>query len=294
MRRTAQALAAVGLVAVIALLAAGWRPVVLLSDSMAPSAPAGSLLLARPVPAEVIEVGDVVTMRLERSGRVTHRVIGLEEAPDGTWARLGADGDGDARPGLVALSGSTLRAVAVVPGLGRLAGGGNPMVLAGVGLLLVGTAGLAAIDRRVGSPSAAARERGQLPTGRTGVDTRILALLATVEALAEDGMDPATLEALARARTGALLGVGAVEDSEHVTELDDGARFVVMALVDADPAALALVPPGARRAVAARDAVTAWWSDVVVRIPRAVRAELDDVLTAAAQSGGIRDAGPVD
>ena len=262
---------------VLALLAAGWRPVVLLSDSMAPGAPAGSLLLVRPVTPDDVEVGDVVTVPLGGDGRVTHRVVALEELDGTTWARLRGDANDVPDPGRVALEPSTLRVVAVVPGVGRVLAAGNPLLLAGLGLLLVGTAGLALVERH-----------DQVP------DTRVLALLATLEALGEDGMDPVTLEALGRVRAGALLGLGAVEESPHVTQLDDGARFVVVALADADPAALALVPADSRRAVRARAAVTAWWEGVADRVPGAVRTELGDVLADVAAGGGIAGSGPVD
>lgn len=281
---------------VLALLVVGWRPVVLLSDSMAPGAPAGSLLLARPVESDDIEVGDVVTVPLDGDGRVTHRVIALEELDGTTWARLRSDANGVPDPGRVALDQETLRAVAVMPGIGRPLAAGDPLLLAGIGLLLVGTTGLALVERRSEELTLERADRRvpQLPTGGDGLDTRVLALLATLEALGADGMDPDTLEALGRARTGALLGLGAVEDSPHATELDDGARFVVVALADADPAALSLVPSTSRRAVRARAAVGAWWDDVADRVPRAVRTELVDVLADVARGGGIAGSGPVD
>lgn len=296
MRRVAGIVGALCLAVVVAVLVAGWRPVVLLSDSMSPGAPAGSLLLVRPVPPDAIQIGDVVTVPMDGAGRVTHRVIALEELDGTTWAHLRGDADEVPDPDRVALGQPTLRAVTVVPGLGRLAGGGNPLLLAGIGLLLVGTAGLALVERRAEDleDTRTGTRVAQLPTGGHGLDTRVIALLATLEALAEDGMDVATLEALAHARTGALLGLGPVEESHHARALDDGARFLVLGFADADPAALELVPAGSERAVAARVAVAAWWEDVADRVPRAVRSELADVLADVARQGGIVDVGPVD
>lgn len=279
----------------LALLLAGWRPVVLLSDSMSPAAPAGSLLLVRPVAPAEVEVGDVVTVALGEAGRITHRVIALEEMEGTTWARLRGDANDVPDAGRVALDRPTLRAVTVVPGLGRVVGSGNPLLLAGIGLLLVGTAGLAMVERRAEPhQEVVAGPTPRLPTGVAGLDTRVVALLATLEALGEDGMDPETLQALAHARTGALLGLGDAAESHHVAGLDDGARFVVVALADADPAALQLVPAGSRRAVAGRAAVEAWWAEQEGRVPRGARDELADVLGAIAREGGIADAGPVD
>lgn len=282
-------------VLVALVLVAGWRPVVLLSDSMAPGAPAGSLLLARPVAPDRIDVGDVLTVPLPAStGRVTHRVVELEDLGDTRWARLQGDANATPDAGRVPLDGPTLRTFAVVPGLGRVVGGGNPVLLAGIVLLLVGTVGLMLVERRTAARQEASRHAPKLPTGTSGMDTRAYALFATLEALAEDGMDPPTLEALARARLGALLGLGSVEASAPVAELDDGARFVVIGFADADAAALALVPSASRRAQAARDAVTAWWHTVDQRVPVAVRDELEDVLRAASDVGGIDGGRPVD
>lgn len=272
-------------VLVLLLLAVGWRPVVLLSDSMAPGAPAGSLLVTRPVDPGEVEPGDVLTVPLPAGeGRVTHRVVDIEVEGDARWAQLKGDSNATPDAGRVRLEGPTLRTVAVVPAVGRVVGGGNPVLVAGIVLLLIGTLGLAFVERRSSREAAdwQGRHDPRLPTGTSGLDTRALALFATLEALAEDGLDLETLEALARARLGALLGLGAVEDSDAVEALDDGARFVVIGLADADPDALALVPPGSRRAVDARDAITEWWRGIEHRIPAAVRAELHDVMVAAA------------
>lgn len=304
MTRTLWMIASGAAAVVLLLLVVGWRPVVLLSDSMAPGAPAGSLLLARPVDPGQIEVDDVLTVPLPAGdGRVTHRVVGLDEEDGTVWAQLQGDGNTTPDAGRVRLDGPTLRTVAVVPGLGRLVGGGNPVLIAGIVLLLIGTVGLAFVERRSSREATwQGRHDPRLPTGNSGLDTRALALFATLEALADDGMDPETLEALARARIGALLGLGAVEDSPEVAALDDGSRFVVIGFADADPDALAVVPAASRRAVDARDAITEWWRGIEHRVPVAVRTELEDVLAAAAappapdsvEQGGIEQDGPVD
>ncbi len=63
----------------------GLRPLVVLSGSMAPTMPVGSLALARVVPADRVEVGDVVTVPLGE-GSVTHRVVSLTRTHDGAGA----------------------------------------------------------------------------------------------------------------------------------------------------------------------------------------------------------------
>lgn len=286
MRRLAWGAAAIVAVVVIGLLLAGWRPVVLLSDSMAPAAPRGALLVARPVHAATVEVGDIVTVPVDRVGRVTHRVVALEQLEGTRWARLQGDANDTPDPGRVPLPTTTLRTVLVVPVLGRLLGGPGLLLLAGTGLLLLGGAGLLALGHR--QPVATD------PASGHPVDPRFTALVATLEALADDGWDRATLEALARVRTGALSGAGAIEEAPEAAALDDGARFVLVALADADPAALAAVPATSRRAVDAQGAVATWWGRVAPRVPTDVRAELSAVLTAAEQESGIVGAGPVD
>lgn len=287
--------AAVTAVLVLALLAVGWRPVVLLSDSMAPAAPAGSLLLSRPVDPGQVSVGDVVTVPLDGSQRVTQRVVALEQLDGATWARLRGDANRTPGPGRVQLD-EPLRTVAVVPGLGRLATGGTPLLLAGLGLLAIGVAGLALVDRRHGDPPPEpVTSRGPgLPSGRNGLDTRVVALGATLGAYAEDGMDPVTLRALAQARLGPLLGLGPVDASPAAASVDDGARFVLVALADADDAALAIVPPDSARAVTAREVLATWWSAAEDRVPAAVQSALADVLAVGAPRGGVAGSAPVD
>lgn len=288
MRRAAWGAAAILVVAVLGLLLAGWRPVVLLSDSMAPGAARGALLVARPVPAPQVDVGDVVTVPVGGVGRVTHRVVAVEVRDGERWARLQGDANDTPDPGRVALPPTVLRTVLVVPRVGWWLTGNRLLLLGGVGLLLLGSAGLVVIgrDRRSVSPASSAHPAPP--------DPRMAALLATLEALAEDGMEPATLGALGRVRTAVLFGAGPVEQAPETEGLDDGARFVLLALADADAAALAVVPPDAERAVAARAAVDAWWARVAVQVPTDVRSGLSDVLSAAAQRGGIAGAGPVD
>ena len=63
----------------------GYRLVVLTTSSMAPTAPAGSLLIVSTSPPEDIDLDDLIVMRRSPSTLVTHRVVGLETvaAPEG-------------------------------------------------------------------------------------------------------------------------------------------------------------------------------------------------------------------
>lgn len=308
MRTAFWATAAAAAVVLLVLVGLGWRPVVLLSDSMAPGAPSGSLLVTRPVAPGVVQPGDVVTVPTGGGGRVTHRVVAVEELDGEWWARLQGDANATPDPGRVRLPDATLRTVAVVPGVGGVLTGQGRLVLVGLGLLALGGASLAALratgpaaptaDEPSSTPprepsSTPSREPSSTPPReQSSTDPRVLVLAATLEALGEDGMAPAHLMALARVRTAALLGLGEVED--EVAMDDDGARFVIVALADADPAALRLVGPRDARAVTAHAAVASWWAGLEDDVPPSVRAVLDPVLADVRAQAGIPAASAVD
>ncbi len=97
---------------------AGYRPVVLSTGSMAPTAPAGSVLFARSTAPERIAVGDIVVMR--RGGTlVSHRVI--ERIDEQGTVLVRTQGDANVTPDATPyrVSGDHLVARWIVPGLGR-------------------------------------------------------------------------------------------------------------------------------------------------------------------------------
>jgi signal peptidase len=58
----------------------GWQVDTVLSGSMEPAIPTGSILVLRPVPSDKIQVGDIITF--SGSGRdrfITHRVTAIEQ-----------------------------------------------------------------------------------------------------------------------------------------------------------------------------------------------------------------------
>ena len=61
---------------------AGYRVLTVLSGSMAPAAPAGSLVVVRPVALSEVRAGDVISYHRPVGGRavVTHRVVEIEDA----------------------------------------------------------------------------------------------------------------------------------------------------------------------------------------------------------------------
>ena len=72
-------LTAILVIAVVIPRIAGATPYTVLTGSMRPTLPPGTLVVVRPVDADDLGIGDVVTYQLE-SGRpavVTHRIVGL-------------------------------------------------------------------------------------------------------------------------------------------------------------------------------------------------------------------------
>jgi signal peptidase I len=81
-------LAVLAAVAYLALFLAGYRPVVVYSGSMEPGPPVGTLAFVESVPAESVQVGDVITFGdPHQPGRlVTHRVVETAETEEGALA----------------------------------------------------------------------------------------------------------------------------------------------------------------------------------------------------------------
>lgn len=94
---------AVLLLMVLIPMAAGATPYTVLTDSMRPAMPPGSLAVVRPVDPENLGIGDVVTYQI-RSGDpevITHRIVGQSIDSHGrrTWTTRGdANGADDANP----------------------------------------------------------------------------------------------------------------------------------------------------------------------------------------------------
>lgn len=81
----AATLGVVSIVAFALLMFFGLKPQIVISGSMEPTIPTGSLAFARSVDARTVHERDVVTVpRNFGDGLVTHRVIRIEKAEDGT------------------------------------------------------------------------------------------------------------------------------------------------------------------------------------------------------------------
>jgi signal peptidase len=88
---------------VLALLAPhfGWRADTVLSGSMEPALPVGCVQVTKPVKAETVNTGDIITFRSPTTGRLTsHRVIAVVEGESYQFRTKG-DANEDADPYLV-------------------------------------------------------------------------------------------------------------------------------------------------------------------------------------------------
>jgi signal peptidase len=79
------ALVLVALAMIVVPLAIGATPFTVLTGSMEPSLPPGSLVVTRPVDPDAIDIGDVVTYQLRSNEPevVTHRVVGVGFGSEG-------------------------------------------------------------------------------------------------------------------------------------------------------------------------------------------------------------------
>lgn len=152
-------------------LAQGYRPVVLTSGSMTPTAPVGSVVVARPV--ESVQVGDILVMSNEARATVTHRVVEIETSSDGqvfAVTRGDANEEVDAEP--FALNGPQLVGRWVVPGLGSaLLWLGSPLIgLAVIGgaVLVITMSTISHIWGSSGSPSVQQDAEGGVEPGSLG------------------------------------------------------------------------------------------------------------------------------
>ena len=114
------------LIAAAAALAVGprflpYQALPVLTGSMEPAIPVGSLAIDVPVRADDLVVGDVITFRhpLNPSEYVTHRIVAVET--DATGRRFVTKGDANAQPDSwrVIGTGDGLRVAVVIPAVGQ-------------------------------------------------------------------------------------------------------------------------------------------------------------------------------
>ncbi len=93
-----------GVAAIVVPAAAGATPMTVLTKSMEPTYPPGTLVIVKPLPVEDVSIGDVITYQIA-SGRpevVTHRVVSIISTSDGE-RRFVTQGDNNAVPDALAV-----------------------------------------------------------------------------------------------------------------------------------------------------------------------------------------------
>ncbi|MCP3854940.1 MAG: signal peptidase I [Actinomycetia bacterium] len=112
----------------------GYRPVVITTGSMRPTAAPGSLVIAQPV--SDVAIGDVVIMRRDGRATITHRIVDLERNEAGApFAITRGDANSEVDSAPYALGSEELVSRWVFPGVGKLlVAMGSPLV----GITVVG------------------------------------------------------------------------------------------------------------------------------------------------------------
>jgi signal peptidase I len=101
---------------------AGYRPEPVLSGSMEPFMPTGSLIVVKRVPASTVKVGDVITFQRPGSNdMLTHRVVKIERHDGRPVYTTKGDANEAADPFPLRLPGEVGAHVTTVPELGRVA-----------------------------------------------------------------------------------------------------------------------------------------------------------------------------
>lgn len=129
-RMTRPLIVAVTVISVLLLLSVGvgpqtgkYRVMTVLTGSMRPSFPEGSLIVQTPLPVRRVQVGDVITYRIPMDDRriVTHRVVEIVEPGQFPVIRTQGDANNTPDPWLARLEGdSTWQVRAGVPKAGYL------------------------------------------------------------------------------------------------------------------------------------------------------------------------------
>ena len=91
---------------------------IVVSGSMEPAISTGSYVIARPVAASTVEVGDIVSVRSQDGRSIIHRVVSVDDGPEDTMLlRLQGDAN-NAIDDEVYVASSVLSPVTTIPGLG--------------------------------------------------------------------------------------------------------------------------------------------------------------------------------
>jgi signal peptidase len=247
--------AAGGVVCILAVIASAFFQVSLImfsTGSMSPTIPAGSVAVVRQVPAGQVRVGDVVTVDRPGELPITHRIVAIHPAGDGTVAltlRGDANREDDQAPYLV----SHVRLVlASIPGAASvIVFASNPVVLGAVTIaaaLLVGWAFWPrGPDDGDGDGDGDSDGDGDGEDGDVGTASIVSALATAVLAAALTAAlaapAPANAETTETTVSGRYITLTSIGDAAAFAALTPGApvRWIVGVSADPpDPATIAL------------------------------------------------------
>ena len=155
-RGTATLITGVAVLAAVAMGVLGWagyRPEPVLSGSMEPMMPTGSLIVVKKVPASTVRVGDVITFQQPGgTDLLTHRVVKIESRGGQPVYTTKGDANDSADPFPLRLPGEVGTHVTTVPHLGRVALAINDPVVRGGLIALFTLLLLAAVLRAIWRP----------------------------------------------------------------------------------------------------------------------------------------------
>jgi signal peptidase len=154
--------AALAVVLIVIPKATGSMPLTVLTQSMEPTLPPGTLVVVRPVATDQIEVGDVVTYQITsgQAAVVTHRVIAVSSSSDGgrTFTTKGDNNDvADSKPVLPAqIRGTVWYSLPALGTVNQFVNGSRAWLIPSAAVLLLG---YAAVMITLGSVSSIRRRR---------------------------------------------------------------------------------------------------------------------------------------
>lgn len=162
-------LAGLAVVLIVVPKATGSMPLTVLTRSMEPTLPPGTLVVVRPTPLADIRIGDVVTYQIASGDPavVTHRVVAVASSSDGARTFV-LRGDGNAQPDPAPVTAPQVRGVVwySVPWVGYV----NQVVNGSRGWLIPTIAGVlltyGAVMIALGTVSALRRRRRRRVRGR--------------------------------------------------------------------------------------------------------------------------------
>ena len=145
--------AGLGAVTLVVPAAAGATPLAVLTPSMEPTLPVGTLVVVKPTPPQEIRLGDVITYQIKpgEPAVVTHRVVEVRSISTGAVEFLTKGDNNDAADGTVVtapqLKGKVWYSVPLAGFISMAVGASlGPIVVPLVGVLLLGYAGYTVIS----------------------------------------------------------------------------------------------------------------------------------------------------